>query len=97
MPLVFSVCFRNGDVGGDRGFEAAAAFLMGDVAESCDGWRMKTRMTIHNTTPTIIVSGLVRRNDRTGPMPSSVGCPQSKGVPTLGSHVLTQASVRILR
>jgi len=37
---------------------------------------MKTNITIHNTTPTTIVSGFVRRNDRTGPMPSYVGCPQ---------------------
>jgi hypothetical protein len=38
---------------------------------------MKINITIHNTTPTMTVSGLVRRSDRTGPMPSYVGCPQS--------------------
>jgi hypothetical protein len=29
---------------------------------------MKTNMTIHNTAPTMSVSGFVRRNDQTGPM-----------------------------
>jgi hypothetical protein len=75
LPFAFSFCFRNGDVGGERGFDAAAAFLAGE-SES-EGCNMKTKITIHNTTPTTIVSGFVRRSDRTGPMPSYVGCPQT--------------------
>ena len=69
MPSDFSLCFRNGDVGGERGFDAALAFLVCATGESDEGWSRKTKMTIHNTTPTMIVSGFVRRSDRTGPMP----------------------------
>jgi hypothetical protein len=71
LPLAFSFCFRNGDVGGERGFDAAVAFLTCDAGEpEFEGWTIKMKITIHNTTPTAIVSGLARRSDRTGPMPS---------------------------
>jgi hypothetical protein len=66
--LDFSFCFRKGDVGGDRGFDAALAFLTCAVVVSeLDGESRKNNMPTHNTAPTMIVSGLIRRN-RTGPM-----------------------------
>ena len=69
MPLDFSFSFRNGEVGGDKGFDAALAFRNCEAAESAlEGDSRKTMITIHNTTPTTIVIGFVRRNDRTGPM-----------------------------
>ena len=72
MPLDFSFPFRKGDVGGDRGFDAALAFRNCEAAESSlDGESTKTNITTHSTTPTMTVSGLVRRNDRTGPMAAS--------------------------
>ena len=70
MPFSFSFCFRNGDVGGDRGFDAALAFLICDAGESeFEGCSIKMKISIHNTTPTMIVSGFARRSDRTGRMP----------------------------
>lgn len=69
MPFGFSTVFRNGEVGGDRGFDATLAFRVGDPAESADdGDSRKTNITIHSTTPTTMVIGFERRNDRTGPM-----------------------------
>lgn len=70
MPLLdFSFSFRNGEVGGDKGFDAALAFRNSEAAASVlDGDSRKTSMIIHNAMPTIIVSGFVRRNDRAGPM-----------------------------
>jgi hypothetical protein len=63
-----SFCFRKGDVGGERGFDATVAFRTGADPVELDGDSKKTNITTHNITPTMIVSGLVRRNDRTGPM-----------------------------
>ncbi len=69
MPFDFSVCFRKGDVGGERGFEAALALRSCEAAASVlDGENTKTRINIHKAIPTMTVIGLVRRNDRTGPM-----------------------------
>lgn len=60
-------------MGGERGFDAAEAFRNCEAGESeLEGWSMKMKITIHNTTPTITVSGFVRRSDRAGPMPSYV-------------------------
>lgn len=67
--LVASFCLRKGDVGGERGLDAALALLNCDAAASAlDGEKRNTKIMIHKTTPTIKVSGFVRRNDRTGPM-----------------------------
>jgi hypothetical protein len=56
-------------VGGERGFDAAVAFRDCAAAVSeVEGESMNTTITIHNSTPTITVSGFVRRKDRTGPM-----------------------------
>lgn len=82
LPLfVASFCFRKGEVGGERGLDAALALLNCDAAASVfDGENRNTNIMIHNTTPTIRVSGFVRRNDRTGPMAPlycEEGCPQS--------------------
>ena len=61
--------FRKGEVGGERGFEAALALRdFDEPASVLDGERRKTNMKMHKTTPTIMVSGLVRRSDRTGPI-----------------------------
>ena len=70
MPLLdFSFSFRNGEVGGDKGFDAALAFRNSEAAASApEGDSRNTSMTIHNAIPTIIVIGFVRRNDRAGPM-----------------------------
>ena len=74
MPLVFSLCFRNGDVGGERGFEAALADRAFEAAASAfEGERRKTKIKMHNTTPMMIVSGFERRNDRTGPIAPKYG------------------------
>lgn len=72
MPLLdFSFSFRKGEVGGDRGFEAALAFRSWEAAASAlEGEKRKTNITMHSTTPTTIVIGFVRRNDRAGPMAS---------------------------
>lgn len=68
MPF-FSLVFRNADVGGERGFEAALAFLDFNASASpLDGERMKTKITTHKTAPTNKVRGFVRLSDRTGPM-----------------------------
>lgn len=69
MPLEdFSFCFRKGDVGGERGLEAALAFRTCAEAESeLEGDSRKKKMNINNTTPITTVTGL-RRNDRVGPM-----------------------------
>lgn len=69
MPFAArSFCFLNGEVGGERGFDAALAFLALVAPFSDPGDSMKTKITKHNITPTITVSGFVRFNDRTGPM-----------------------------
>lgn len=68
-PADFSLPLRNGDVGGERGFEAALSFRAFDEPASIlDGENIKNNIKMHNTTPTIIVSGLERRSDRTGPI-----------------------------
>jgi hypothetical protein len=78
LPLDFSFPFRKGDVGGERGFDAALAFrAVEGPASALDGESMKTNINTHNTTPTMIVSGLVRRNDRTGPMAPLCCCVSS--------------------
>lgn len=82
FPLfVASFCLRKGEVGGERGLDAALALLNCDAAASAlDGEKRKTNIMIHKTTPTIRVSGFVRRKERTGPMAPlycSKGCPQS--------------------
>lgn len=79
MPLSdFSFCFRKGDVGGERGFDAALAFRTCAAAESpLDGDSRKMKMNINSTKPMTIVTGL-RRNDRVGPMAAlCCRCPQS--------------------
>lgn len=69
MPLDFSLCFRKGEVGGERGFDAALAFRnCAAAASALEGESMKTNISTHNATPTIIVIGFVRRKERTGPM-----------------------------
>jgi hypothetical protein len=69
LPLDFSFSLRNGEVGGDRGFDAALAFRDCEAAASAlDGEKRKTIIPIHNATPRMIVIGFERRNDRTGPM-----------------------------
>ena len=78
MAFDFSLCFRKGDVGGERGFEAALADLAFCAAASAfEGERRKTNINIHNTTPIMMVSGFDRRSDRVGPMArGTVGRPQ---------------------
>lgn len=62
-------------MGGESGFDAAVAFRdFVAAASELDGESIKTNMTIHNTTPTITVSGFVRRRDRTGPMAALYCC-----------------------
>jgi hypothetical protein len=74
LPFGFSLCFRKGEVGGDRGFEAALADLaLAAAASPFEGESRKTNMNIHNTTPTTIVTGFDRRSDRTGPMAPRYG------------------------
>lgn len=69
MPFGFSTCFRKGDVGGERGFEAALAVrVFAAAASDFEGDTRKTNIIMHRTTPTMIVSGLERRSDRAGPM-----------------------------
>ena len=69
MPLAArSFCFLKGDVGGERGFDAALAFLASVAPLSDPGDSINTNITKHNTTPTTTVSGFVRFSDRTGPM-----------------------------
>ena len=47
MPFAFSFCFRKGDVGGDRGFDAALAFRTCAEAESeLEGDSRKKKMNI---------------------------------------------------
>lgn len=73
MPFAFSFCFRKGDVGGERGFDAALAFRTCAEAESeLEGDSRKKKMNINNTTPITTVTGLLR-NDRVGPM-AALGC-----------------------
>lgn len=77
MPFAFSFCFRKGDVGGDRGFDAALAFRTCAEAESeLEGDSRKKKMNINSTTPITTVTGLLR-NDRVGPMAAlCCWCPQ---------------------
>jgi hypothetical protein len=75
--LDFSLDLRKGSVGGESGFDAARAFRNCDAAMSAlEGENKKTMITTHNTTPTMMVNGFVRRSDRTGPMMKGVvaGC-----------------------
>ena len=68
MPFDLEDCFRKGDVGGERGFDAALAFLNFAEAESrLDGDSKNVIAPIHNSTMTTTVSGLIRRN-RIGPI-----------------------------
>jgi len=65
LPLFFEDCFRKGEVGGERGFDAAPACLNLAAAESeADGDRMKIQNTINTMPLSINISGLVRRNER---------------------------------
>lgn len=80
MPFGFSTCFRKGEVGGERGFEAAFAVrVFAAAASDLEGDTRKTNITMHRTTPTMIVSGFERRSDRAGPMAPYLllGVPQS--------------------
>jgi hypothetical protein len=45
------------------------------------------KISIHNTTPTIIVSGFVRRSDRTGRMPLYCWVSSIDAIWVLNSHV----------
>jgi hypothetical protein len=76
FPLDFSFCFRNGDVGGDSGFEAALAFRnLEESVSELEGVNRKTSMTMHSTTPTRTVRGFRCLTERAGPM-MIVGCLQ---------------------
>ncbi len=60
------VCFRKGEVGGDRGFDAAKLCFCcaKDGVLSEEGDKRKTRKPTANRPARIIVMGFVRRNDR---------------------------------
>ena len=59
-------------MGGERGFDATLAALVVDACVlAVEREKRKKSMPIHNTAPTMTVSGFVRRKDRTGPMAPS--------------------------
>lgn len=81
MPFDFEDCFRKGDVGGERGFDAALAFLsFEEAASALDGDKMNETKPIHSIALSISTRGFVRRNDRRNaiaPMLYVVLCPSS--------------------
>lgn len=63
LSLGLPVDLRKGDVGGERGFEAALALRSLYDAESfAEGEERKTMMPIRKTAPSSAWSGLKRRN-----------------------------------
>ena len=69
MPPGFEDCFRNGDVGGERGFDAALAFLIFEAAESAlDGDMMKVTKPISSKALKRSTNELCRRTVRMNPI-----------------------------
>ena len=63
MPFDLEDCFRKGDVGGERGFDAALALLNFAEADSrLEGDSRNVIAPIHKSTTTASASGFIRLN-----------------------------------
>ena len=89
---------RKGDVGGERGFDAAPTLRAFSARLSVDvGEMMKMNIKMHKAVPRMRVRGEERLIDRTGPIVFVFGCPQLKGWKLDSRHLLAFVDSIVIR